>query len=101
MPVGGAHYKRSARRFRDAFPRDLPALCLLALGGLGTGVANVMVATAAGRGGATHASAMAFLMPTVSLLLGLVVRHEHVAAVSIIGGAVCVVGAYLLSRVKH
>jgi len=78
-----------------------PALCLLALGGLGTGIANVMVATAAGRGGATHASAMAFIMPTVSLLLGLVVRHEHVAAVSIIGGGVCVVGAYLLSRVKH
>jgi len=78
-----------------------PALCLLALGGLGTGIANVMVATAAGRGGATHASAMAFIMPTVSLLLGLVVRHEHVAAVSIIGGGVCVIGAYLLSRVKH
>lgn len=78
-----------------------PALCLLALGGLGTGVANVMVATAAGRGGATHASAMAFLMPTVSLLLGVVVRHEHVAAVSIVGGGVCVVGAYLLSRVRN
>ena len=78
-----------------------PALCLLALGGLGTGIANVMVATAAGRGGATHASAMAFIMPTVSLLLGVVIRHEHVAAVSIIGGGVCVVGAYLLSRVKH
>lgn len=77
-----------------------PALCMLALGGLGTGIANVMVATAAGRGGATHASAMAFIMPTVSLLLGLVVRHEHVAAISIIGGGVCVVGAYLLSRVR-
>ena len=78
-----------------------PALCLLALGGLGTGIANVMVATAAGRGGATHASAMAFIMPTVSLLLGVVIRHEHVAAVSIVGGGVCVGGAYLLSRAKH
>ena len=77
-----------------------PTLCLLALGGLGTGVANVMVATAAGRGGATRASAMAFIMPAVSLLLGVVINHEHVAAVSITGGAICACGAYLLTRAK-
>ena len=78
-----------------------PALCVLALGALGTGIANAMVATAAGRGGATQASAMAFIMPTVSLVLGVLIRHEHVAAVSVIGGAVCVFGAYLLSQVNR
>lgn len=73
------------------------ALSMLALGGLGTGVANLLVATAAGRGGATRASAMGFVIPAVSLLLGVTVRGEHVALVSLVGGAVCVLGARLLA----
>ena len=75
-----------------------PVLAMLALGGLGTGIANVMVATAAGRGGATRASSMAYLMPAVSLVLGVVVRNEHVELISIVGGGICVLGAWLLAR---
>jgi drug/metabolite transporter (DMT)-like permease len=74
------------------------ALSMLALGGLGTGVANILVATAAGRGGATRASAMGFIIPAVSLVLGVTVRNEHVEAISLAGGAVCVLGAWLLAR---
>lgn len=73
------------------------ALSMLALGGLGTGVANLLVATAAGRGGATRASAMGFVIPAVSLLLGVTVRGEHVALVSLVGGGICVLGARLLA----
>jgi len=73
-------------------------LSMLALGGLGTGVANVIVATAAGRGGATRASAMGFIIPAVSLALGVGVRHEHVHTMSLVGGLVCVLGAWLLAR---
>jgi len=75
-----------------------PALSLLALGGLGTGVAFVLMAWAAGRFGATRASSTTFLMPPVALLLGVTLRHEQVAPVAVLGGAICVAGAWLMNR---
>ena len=73
------------------------ALCLLALGALGTAVAQVLMAKAAGLFGASTASATTFLIPVVSLLLGVIVRGERVAAVSVAGCAVCLAGARLIS----
>ena len=70
--------------------------CLLALGALGTGVAYAMLATAAGRLDATRASANNFIIPTVSLILGLAIRHEQVSLVSIAGAGVCLTGAWLI-----
>jgi drug/metabolite transporter (DMT)-like permease len=69
---------------------------LLALGALGTGVAFVLMGIAAGRVGATRASAAAFLIPPVALLLGVVVRGEQVAWLSILGAGVCVLGAWII-----
>jgi drug/metabolite transporter (DMT)-like permease len=69
---------------------------LVALGALGTGVAYAVLATAAGRFGATRASSNNFIIPVVSLLLGVVVRHEQVSAISIAGAAVCLLGAWLI-----
>jgi drug/metabolite transporter (DMT)-like permease len=66
---------------------------LLILGAFGTGVAFVSLATAAGRVGATRASSAAFLIPPVALLLGVLVRGERIATLSIIGSVVCVAGA--------
>ncbi len=77
-----------------------PLLALLALGALGTGVAYVLTVYAAGRVGATKASATAFLIPPVALLLGVLVRGEHVAGVSVLGGAVCLAGAWLMRRAQ-
>jgi drug/metabolite transporter (DMT)-like permease len=77
-----------------------PLLCLLALGALGTGVAYVLTAMAAGRVGATRASATTFLIPPVALGLGVLVRSEHVAMLSVLGGAVCVAGAWLIRRAQ-
>jgi drug/metabolite transporter (DMT)-like permease len=77
-----------------------PLFSLLALGALGTGVAYVLTVIAAGRVGATKASATAFLIPPVALLLGVLVRGERVATVSVIGGVVCLVGAYLMRRAQ-
>jgi drug/metabolite transporter (DMT)-like permease len=71
---------------------------MLALGALGTGVANVLLAVAAGRVGATRASAVTFLIPGVSLGLGVLVRNERVGLVPVIGAAVCVAGAWLMRR---
>jgi drug/metabolite transporter (DMT)-like permease len=75
-------------------------LSLLALGALGTGVAYVLTVMAAGRVGATKASATAFLIPPVALLLGVLVRGEHVAPLSVVGGGVCLVGAWLMRRAQ-
>jgi len=73
-------------------------LAMLALGTLGTAVANVVMAIAAGRIGAARASATTFLIPVVALALGVAIRGEQVAAVSVIGGVVCLVGAWLIRR---
>lgn len=75
-----------------------PLLSLLALGAFGTGVAFVVAAMASGRLGATRASATAFLIPGVSLGLGVLVRHERVALLSVLGAAVCVAGAWIIRR---
>ena len=74
----------------------VPVLSLLALGAFGTSIANVILTVAAGRVGAIQASGATFLMPPVALLLGVWLRHEHVAVLSIIGGAVCLAGAWMI-----
>ena len=73
-------------------------LAVVALGALGTAVANVVMAVAAGRLGATRASGTTFLIPVVALALGVLVRDERVAPVALAGGVVCLLGAWLLRR---
>lgn len=82
----------------DATWSTRSVLSMLALGALGTGLANVLVAIASGRIGATRASATTFLIPAVALVLGVTVRGERVALLSIVGAAVCLVGAWLVRR---
>jgi drug/metabolite transporter (DMT)-like permease len=55
---------------------------------------------AAGRVGATRASATTFLIPGVALVLGWLIRGEQVALLSVVGGAVCVAGAWLMRRAQ-
>ena len=76
----------------------VPLLSLLVLGALGTGVAYVLLTVAVGRLGATRASATNFLIPPVALVLGVAVRGERVALLSVTGAAVCVAGAWLMHR---
>lgn len=78
----------------------VPFFSLLALGALGTCVAQVLVTIAAGRLGATKASATTFLIPPVALVLGVVVRGEHVAFLSVVGGVVCVAGAWIIRQAQ-
>jgi len=74
------------------------ALAMFALGAFGTALAQVMMAKAAGLFGASTASGTTFLMPVVALALGVVVRGEQVSMVSVTGSAVCLAGAWLISR---
>jgi drug/metabolite transporter (DMT)-like permease len=76
----------------------VPLLSLLALGALGTGTAYVLVALAAGKFGATRASATTFLIPVVALILGVTLRGERVAALSVAGAGVCLLGAWLIRQ---
>jgi drug/metabolite transporter (DMT)-like permease len=78
----------------------VPLLSLLALGAFGTGVAYILVALAAGKFGATRASATTFLIPVVALILGVTLRGERVAWLSIIGAGVCLAGAWLIRQAQ-
>ncbi|MGA8442474.1 MAG: DMT family transporter [Candidatus Sulfotelmatobacter sp.] len=77
-----------------------PVFALLALGALGTGVAHLVISVAAGRYGATRASATTYLIPAVALFLGVVVHHEKVTSLSVVGSAVCIGGAWMLRRAQ-
>jgi drug/metabolite transporter (DMT)-like permease len=61
-------------------------------------VAQVLTARAAGRLGAARASATTFIIPPVALALGVVVRSEPVAWISIVGCACCLAGAWLIQQ---
>jgi drug/metabolite transporter (DMT)-like permease len=75
-----------------------PALSLLALGALGTGVALVVMAQAVGRLGAARASAATFIIPPVAVVLGVVVRNESVPGLAITGCTLCLLGAWIIQR---
>jgi drug/metabolite transporter (DMT)-like permease len=73
------------------------ALAVGALGAFGTGVAYVLMAANAGRYGSTRAASTTYLIPGVSLALGVVFRGEAVHAIAIVGSVVAVAGAYLVN----
>jgi drug/metabolite transporter (DMT)-like permease len=76
----------------------VPLLSILALGMGGTAIANVLLASAAGRFGAARASGTTFLIPFVALALGVIVRREQVAVVSVAGSLICLSGAWFMKR---
>src|SRR6478609_6457180 len=77
-----------------------PILALLGLGAGGTAIAFIAMTANAGKFGATRASSTTFLMPPVALLLGVLVRHERVELLSVIGGAICILGAWVMARAQ-
>jgi drug/metabolite transporter (DMT)-like permease len=77
-----------------------PLLALVGLGVGGTAIAFILMTGNAGKFGATRASATTFLMPPVALLLGVIVRDEKVALLSILGGAICILGAWVMARAQ-
>lgn len=90
-------------------PLGLPALAhaqwtpraagaVVALGAFGTAIANVIMAVAAGRLGATRASGSAFIIPVMALVLGVSVRGEQVAGLAIAGSGLSLAGAWILRR---
>jgi drug/metabolite transporter (DMT)-like permease len=71
-----------------------------ALGVFGTGVAFVAMSTLLGRVGAARGSIAIYFVPVISLIAGVVFRDEHVAALSIAGMVLVIVGAAIASRTE-
>lgn len=73
-------------------------LAILALGVLGTGWAYVAMVTLVGRAGATRGTVAVYFIPVVAIVLGVVFLDERVAPLALVGTALVLVGAWLVSR---
>jgi drug/metabolite transporter (DMT)-like permease len=74
------------------------ALVLLGVGG--TALAQVFAARLIARVGATRGSMITYLMPIVSIAVGVAFRDESVAALSLFGIVVVLLGATVASRAE-
>lgn len=75
-----------------------PALAMVGLGVGGTGLAFVAMATVAGRAGSTRAAVTVYLTPPIAIALGVLFRDEAVEAVTLVGTALVLAGAWLAGR---
>jgi len=75
-----------------------PLLAVFVLGVVGTGIAYLLMGSLVGRVGPTRASFITYLIPVVSLVLGVVFRDDHVAAIALVGVGFVVTGAALASK---
>ena len=82
---------------RSAFAWNAFA-AVLALGALGTGLAFVLMGTLVSRVGATRGAFAIYLVPVVAMVLGAVFLDEEIFAISIVGIALVLTGAFLASR---
>ncbi len=85
------------RNWSDNTWEGRPLLAVLVLGVVGTGLAYWVMATLVGRVGAVRASFITYLIPVVSLILGVVLRGDEVAALALVGAAITTAGALLAS----
>ena len=75
-------------------------LALTGLGSVGTGLAYWFMASLVGRVGSIRASFITYLIPVVSLVLGVWLRDDTVTAAALTGMPITIVGAFLASRRK-
>lgn len=75
-----------------------PFGALVVLGVLGTGLARTIFAILNGRVGAPRSALVGYLVPVVAVVLGIVVRNEQISALELVGTALILCGAALISR---
>ena len=75
-----------------------PLAAVLVLGIVGTGLAYLLMGALVSRVGPTRASFITYLIPGVSLVLGVVFNDDHVAALAVLGVAFVIAGAMLAGR---
>ena len=82
----------------DSTVEARPLAAVVVLGAVGTGLAFIAAGTLMGRVGATRGSVLAYIIPVVALMLGVLVRGETVAPVAVAGLALVLAGAFLATR---
>jgi len=75
-----------------------PLVAVLVLGVVGTGIAYLLMGSLVSRVGPTRASFITYLIPVVSLVLGVIFKDDHVAALAVGGVALVLIGAVLAGR---
>jgi drug/metabolite transporter (DMT)-like permease len=75
-----------------------PFLALATLGIAGTGIAFVLMSAFVGHVGPTRGGVAVYFIPIVSIVLGVIMLNETVAAVQLAGTALVLAGAWLTSR---
>jgi drug/metabolite transporter (DMT)-like permease len=75
-----------------------PALAMLPLGILGTGVAFVLMATLVGRVGGPRGSVAIYFVPIVAIILGVALLGEVLHPLALAGTVLVLVGAWITSR---
>ncbi len=93
LPLGGYALTQSSFAF-------VPLLAMIALGVGGTALAFVAMTTLIGRVGGSRASVTIYITPPVALFLGWVLRDDSVAPIAIVGSAVAILAAWVVSREK-
>ncbi|MEP1123891.1 MAG: DMT family transporter [Ilumatobacter sp.] len=78
-----------------------PFVAVLVLGVFGTGVAFAIMGALVGRVGSTRASFITYLIPVVSLALGIAFRGDTVAPLAVAGIVLVIGGALLASRARR
>jgi drug/metabolite transporter (DMT)-like permease len=73
-------------------------LAMVPLGVLGTGIALVMIADLIGRVGGARGSVAIYLVPIVSIVLGVTLNSETVQPIAYAGMGLVLLGAWLTSR---
>lgn len=76
-------------------------VALVPLGCLGTALAFVWMGTLVGRVGAARGSVTIYFVPLVAILLGALLRDEDIHALSLVGTALVIAGAFLASRAQR
>jgi drug/metabolite transporter (DMT)-like permease len=74
----------------------VPLLCVLALGVVGTGLAYMLQFDVVRGAGATVSTTVTYLIPVVSVLLGVVVLHERLAWPQLLGAGTVLVSAVVI-----
>jgi drug/metabolite transporter (DMT)-like permease len=78
-----------------------PTVAVVVLGVVCTGIAFAIMATLVGRVGSTRASFITYLIPVVSLFLGVAFRDDTVAPVALAGIVLVIGGAFMASRARR
>ncbi len=78
--------------------QPVPAVALFVLGAVGTGIAYWIMTSLVGRVGSIRASFITYLIPVVSLVLGVAIRGDEVTALALLGAPITIIGAILASR---